>query len=74
MGTVLELILIGAKIFSSERQRYYENKVKGLMRTIMAIEDADFYEKDMNAKAKAERELHLQIEDLRKEFVKEALK
>lgn len=70
--TILELILIGANIFSEERKRYYENKVKNLLRKIARVEDSDFYNKDMEAKGKAERELLIEVEELRKEFVKEA--
>ena len=74
VSTILELITIGAKIFSEERKRYYDNKVQDLLRKISQVEDSDFYSKDMEAKGKAERELMIQTEELRKEFVKEALK
>lgn len=71
---ILDLILVGAKIFSDERKRYYENKVKKLKRKIIAEEDKDFYDKDMNAKAKAERELAIESNSLALEFLNEANK
>lgn len=71
---ILELILVGAKIFQDERKNYFENKVKKLMRKIHEVEDSDFYSKDMEAKGKAERELNLEVDDLRKEYLMEAAK
>lgn len=71
---ILELITIGAKIFSDERKRYYENKSAELVKKIQEVEDSDFYKKDMEAKGKAERDLIMQVEDLRKQFIMEATK
>lgn len=71
---ILDLILVGAKIFNDERRRYYENKVKKLKRKIISEEDKDFYDKDMNAKAKAERELAIESNSLALEFLNEATK
>lgn len=74
VSTILELIFVSAKIFSEERKRYYENKAQNLLRRIAAVEDSQFYKKDMEAKGKAERELMIQTEELKKEFIKEATK
>ena len=72
MNTILELILIGARIFNSERQRYYEKKSQDLMEEIQRVEDTDFYSKDMEAKGKAERELETRTMALKNEYIKEA--
>ena len=64
--------MIGAKIFSKEREEYFKNRAKKLMRKIQEVEDTEFYKKDMEAKGKAERELMLETDELRKEYVKEA--
>ena len=74
MSTILELILVGAQIFRDERKEYFESKTKKLMRKIQEVEDSDFYSKDMEAKGKAERELNLEVDELRKEYLKEAAK
>lgn len=71
---ILELIIIGAKIFSDERKRYFENKSSELMKKIQDVEDSEFYKKDMEAKGKAERDLFLQVDDLKKEYILEATK
>lgn len=70
---ILELITIGARVFSEERQRYYEGRTKKLLKIIANVADADFYDKDMDAKGKAERTLLIETEELRKEYIKEAL-
>lgn len=72
MKLILELLIYGAKIFSEERQRYYEKKSQSLLEEIQDVEDSDFYSKDMEAKGKAERELENRTEALRREFIKEA--
>jgi cell fate (sporulation/competence/biofilm development) regulator YmcA (YheA/YmcA/DUF963 family) len=75
MGTaILELILVGAKIFSDERKRHYENKAKNLMKKITDVEDSEFYKKDMEAKGRAERDLIMEIDELKKQFLLEAAK
>lgn len=74
MTKILELILVGAGIFQSERKEYFENRSKKLMRKIQDVADSEFYSKDMEAKGKAERELNLEVESLRKEYLKEAAK
>lgn len=71
---ILELILTGAKIFSDERKEYFENRSKKLMRKIQEVEDSDFYSKDMEAKGKAEREINLDVDELRKKYLMEAAK
>ncbi len=71
---ILELILTGAKIFRDERKEYFENRSKKLMRRIQEVEDSDFYSKDMEAKGKAERELNLEVDELRKKYLLEAAK
>lgn len=71
---ILELITVGAKIFQDERERYFQNKGKKLLEKINEVEDSTFYNKDMEAKGKAERQLMLETESLRKEFMMEALK
>ena len=72
MKAILELITIGAKTLSKERSLYYINKATKLQEIIFKVEDSDFYEKDMEAKGKAERELESTIHKLRLEFVGEA--
>ena len=37
-STIAQIILTGAKIFSDERQRYYENK---MLEVIQAVKDAE---------------------------------
>lgn len=75
MGTaILELILVGAKIFSDERRRYFESKSKDLMKKITDVEDSEFYKKDMEAKGRAERDLQMEIDDLKKHYLLEAAK
>ena len=69
---ILELILVTARIFKAERQQYYENKVKKLMQRIYEVEDSSFYKKDLEVKGKAQRDLFLEVEDLRAEYVREA--
>lgn len=69
---ILELITIGARTLSYERKMYYINKAAKLQETIYKVEDSDFYEKDMEAKGKAERELNSDVHNLRLEFVSEA--
>jgi cell fate (sporulation/competence/biofilm development) regulator YmcA (YheA/YmcA/DUF963 family) len=71
---ILELILVGAKIFSDERKRHFENKSKELMKKITDVEDSEFYKKDMEAKGMAERDLHMEIDELKKQFLLEAAK
>ncbi len=71
---ILELISVGAKIFDKERTLYYMKKSDNLHRKIEKIEDTDFYSKDMNAKALAEREIERETHDLRLEFLAEAKK
>jgi hypothetical protein len=69
---ILQLILIGSHIFKEERQRYYNKKIDILYRTISDVEDSTFYNKDMEAKGKAQRDLAMKVEELRKEFIREA--
>lgn len=71
-STILQLVLVGAQIFQEERKRYYENKVKNLQKKIFEVADSDFYQKDMEAKGKAERELLLEEDALAKEMIAEA--
>lgn len=71
---ILELILVGAKIFSDERKRYFEGKSKDLMKKITDVEDSEFYKKDMEAKGRAERDLIMEIDDLKKQYLLEAAK
>lgn len=71
---ILELILIGAKIFSDERKEYFEQRSKKLMKEITDVEDSEFYKKDMEAKGKAERSLHMEVDELKKAFILEAAK
>lgn len=71
---ILELITVGAKLFSKERALYFIKKAEGLQKIVERNEDADFYNKDMNAKAKAERELEKDTHKLRLEFLAEARK
>lgn len=75
MGTaILELILVGAKIFSDERKEHFQSRSKKLMTKIFEVEDSDFYKKDMEAKGMAERQILIDQEELRKDFMAEAAK
>lgn len=74
MTQILNLIYIGAKIFSDERQEYFKSRSKKLMEEIQQVEDSDFYKKDMEAKGKAQRALKTQEDELYNEYVKEATK
>lgn len=66
----LQVLVKGADIYSSERAEYFKNRSKKLMRKIHQVEDSDFYSKDMEAKGRAERELQLEVDELRKEYLK----
>lgn len=72
IGVILELILIGSKIFSDERKEYFANRSKKLLATINMVEDSAYYQKDMEAKGQAQRQLMLDTEELRKQFVLES--
>jgi len=72
LKSFLDLIIIGAKTLSKERSLYYIKKATKLQEKIFEVEDSDFYNKDMEAKGKAERELASGVHNLRLEFVKEA--
>ena len=71
---ILSIIATGAKIFSDERRRYFEMEAKKLQEEIYKVEDSDFYNKDMEAKGRAERELYRRSESLAAEFIKEGNK
>ena len=71
---ILELISVGARLFDKERTLYYLKSSDKLQRKVEQVEDADFYDKDMNAKALAERELERETHELRLEFLAEASK
>lgn len=73
-SSILEVITIGAKIFSVERQAYFKNESKRLMQQIYKVEDTGFYSKDMEAKGKAEREIERQTAQLMSEFISEGQK
>lgn len=66
--TILGIVLVGAQIFKEERQRYYLNRIKHLKEKIQDVEDSPYYQKDMNKKGKAERQLILEVEALGAEF------
>lgn len=68
------MIAVSLKIFSDERQRYFDDKTKKLMQTILEVEDSNFYDKDMEAKGQAERQLAIDTESLRTEWIKEMQK
>ena len=71
---IVEMIAVSLKIFSDERQRYFDDKTKKLMQTILEVEDSNFYDKDMEAKGQAERQLAIDTESLRTEWIKEMQK
>ena len=71
---IVELITVGANLFSKERSLYYINKAAALEKKIQEVEDSDFYHKDMEAKGLAERELESTVNKLRLEFLAEAKK
>ena len=75
MGSaILEIILIGAKIFSKERQRHFENEAKKLQETIYRVEDSGFYHKDQERKGLAERQIERRTVELASEFIREGKK
>jgi hypothetical protein len=74
INQILELVKIGANIFSDERKLYFIKRVDELQAIVYKNEDADFYDKDMNQKAIAERQLAEETEKLRLKFVSEATK
>ena len=69
--TVLGIILKSASIFQTERARYFEKEAQVLLDKINEVEDSEFYQKDMEAKGKAEREIHQKTERLSHEFLAE---
>jgi hypothetical protein len=71
---IIEMITASLNIFSEERKRHFENKTKKLMKIILDVEDSDFYSKDMEAKGQAERQLLIDTEELRKEWILEIAK
>lgn len=71
---ILGLITVGAKLFASERKRYFEMEAKKLQEEIYKVEESDFYNKDMDAKGKAEREIERRSGALAQEFIKEGNK
>jgi nitrogen fixation/metabolism regulation signal transduction histidine kinase len=74
MNPILELILVATKFISAERKNYFESKTKKLLNKIAAVEDSEFHKKDMESKGKAERQLAIEVEELRKEFIQEIIK
>ena len=72
LKSFLDLIIIGAKTLEKERSLYYINKAYALQEVVHRVVDSNFYNKDMEAKGRAERELESAIHKLRLEFVKEA--
>lgn len=68
----LQLVLTSAKLFSEERQRYYEKKAGELLAEIDKQEDAEFKKKDMNKKGQAERALKRRVQALGMEAMNEA--
>lgn len=55
VSAALKFATVALGVFSEERQRYYDNKIKKLHQRVFEVEDSDFYKKDMNAKGQAER-------------------
>jgi hypothetical protein len=74
LSNVLELILVGSKIFHDERKEQFAKRCRSLLRQIAEVEDAPFHLKDMEQKGIAERQLLIEVEDLRKAFILEASK
>ncbi len=72
VDTILQLVLVGAKIFSEERQRYYQKQVENLHKEIQEVEDSVFLKKDQNKKGKAERALLTKKEALAAELITES--
>lgn len=69
---ILEMILVGSKIFQEERKRHFEKEAKKLIDKIVEVSDSDFYRKDQEAKGKAEREIYLNSKQLAIDYLKEA--
>lgn len=66
------MITVSAKLFSQERQRYYDNKIKEILRTIAENSSGSgYYNLDMEAKGKAEQSLLIEVEPLRQEWIKD---
>lgn len=60
VDTALKFATVAMNVFSEERQRYYDNKIKKLQAKILEVEDSDFAHKDMNAKGMAERAIMME--------------
>lgn len=73
-AAILELIIVTGKFLTQERKEYFDNRAKKLLKEITDVEDSEFYKKDMEAKGKAERQIQIEVEDLRKEFMVEVSK
>jgi hypothetical protein len=71
---IIEMITVGAKVFSEERKRYYDKKTEELLQTIADNSGGDYYVRDMEAKGQAERALMMKTETLRKEWIEDMIK
>jgi hypothetical protein len=70
-GVVAQIVLAGLHLFSSERQRYFQNEIKELQDEIDYQSDVEFSKKDQNAKGQAERELKRRKQALADNFAKD---
>lgn len=71
-AAIVEMISVSFKLFSEERKRYYDGKVKKLMRIIAENSGGgSYYDIDMEAKGKAEQALMIEVEPLRVEWLKD---
>lgn len=71
-AAVVEMISVSLKLFSEERKRYYDGRVKKLLRTIAENNGGgNYYQTDMEAKGQAELALMIEVEPLRQEWLKD---
>jgi hypothetical protein len=71
-AAIIEMITVSVKLFSEERKRYYDNKIKDILRTIAENSGGgSYYDLDMEAKGKAEQSLLIEVEPLRQEWIKD---
>lgn len=71
-SALVDLATVSIKAFDNHKQRQYKARIKSLRSKINRVEDSDFYSKDMEAKGKAERELHQELMTLKNDILKDA--
>ena len=71
-SAILDLATVSIRAFDNHKKRQYQARIKNLRNKIATVEDTDFYNKDMEAKGKAERELSNETLALKDEIMKDA--